>query len=103
MLSRKAPRDFIHVDEFWEADKYWDHYFIGNSVWIYADEYRAELPGDEDYSRIVVHGGKDGGWIYSRPLIQWQKVQKTLQAIQQPVSEMQLAELGFETWQSSYL
>ena len=103
MFTRKSPRDFIHVDEFWEADKYWNHYFIGSSVWIYADEYRAELPGDEDYSRIVIHGGKDGGWIYSRRLRHRQKVQKTLKAIQRPVSEMQLAELGFETWQSSYL
>ena len=103
MFAGKKPRDFIYVDEFWEADEYWSRHFIGGKVWVYADEYRAELPGDEHYSRIVIHGGNDGGWIYSRRLDDKQEVQKTLLAIDRPVSELQLAQLGFKPWQSTYL
>ena len=102
MLASKTPRDFIHVDEFWEADEYWNHYFIGTNVWVYAEEYRAELSGDEDYSRIIIHGGKDEGWIYSSRLKNRDKVNKILKAIKRPVSELQLAELGFQAWQSTY-
>ncbi|CAA0118163.1 Uncharacterised protein [Halioglobus japonicus] len=103
MLSHKTPRDFIHLDEFWEADQHWGRYFVSNNVWVYVDEYRAELPGDEDYSRIIIHGGDDTGWIYSRRLNDRDKVQQTLEAIKRPVSARQLANLGFTPWQTSYV
>ncbi len=46
MLIRKQPRDFVHIDEFWEADAHWPTYYIGNKVWVFADEYHADLSGD---------------------------------------------------------
>ena len=103
MLSRKTPRDFVHVDEFWEADESWSNYFIDGRVWVYADEYRAELTGDEDYSRIVVHAGEDEGWLYSRRLGEKKHVHKILKAIKRPVSEKQLAEMGFTPWKGHYI
>ena len=66
MLARKAPRDFIHVDEFWEADEYWNHYFISSSVWVYADEYRAELPGDEDQDQHNIGDRRSAGRVNDR-------------------------------------
>lgn len=95
MHGRKAPRDFVHVDELWQADEGWASYFIGGRVWVFADEYRAELSGDEDYSRILVQAGDDRSWIYTRPLAKKAEVAKTLDAIERPVSEKQLARIGF--------
>ncbi len=103
MLSIKKPRDFIHVDEFWEADEFWSNYYIQNKVWVYVDEYRAELIGDEDYSRIIVHAGEDEGWLYSRRLSEKKLVHRILKAIKRPVSEEQLAKMGFTPWKTSYI
>ncbi len=103
VLSRKQPRDFVHIDEFWEADASWPHYYVHNHVWIYADEYRAELVGDEDYSRIIINAGNDQGWIYSRRLTERDKVLQVLQQIERPVSELQLQEMGFSRWAESHI
>lgn len=91
------------VDELREADEHWDSYFISNKVWIYADEYRAELTGDEDYSRIIIHSDANEGWLYSRRLEDKQQVQATLAAIEIPVSEQQLQALGFIKWKDAYI
>ena len=98
----KAPRDFIHVDEFWDADSNWHSYFIGNKVWVYYDEYNAELIGDEDYCRIIVHSGNTDGLIYKRRLSDRPAVEKILEKIERPISEQQLVELGFKWWRGSY-
>ena len=91
MYGRKSPRDFVHMDELWEADGRWPSYFIANSVWVYADEYRAELAGDQDYSRILIHAGDDNGWQYRRPLAEKRQVAKVLESIDRPVSQQQLS------------
>lgn len=102
MYGRKSPRDFVHMDELWEADSEWPSYFIADKVWVYADEYRAELTGDEDYSRILVHANSEEGWQFRRPLAQKQSVAAVLDAIDRPVSQQQLARLGFSRWQGDY-
>jgi hypothetical protein len=50
----KSPRDFVHIDELWEADLEWPDYFLADMLWIFADEYRPGLIGDEDYCRIII-------------------------------------------------
>ena len=95
---RKTPRDFVHVDDLWEADDQWSHYFIAQKVWVYVDEYRAELAGDQDYSRIIVHSTSEQGWMYKRPLKDKAIVEHVLNTIKCPVSEEQLADLGFIEW-----
>lgn len=103
VAGRKQPRDFVQVDEFWDADRHWLNYFFQQKIWIYADEYRAELTGDEDYSRIVIHAGDDRGWLFSRPLSRRQIVHDTLCRILTPVSERQLETLGFVRWVGNYI
>ena len=103
MRWRKQPRDFVQIDEFWEADDNWPAYYIDNKVWVYADQYAAEIIGDEDYSRIVIHSGHDKGWLYSRSLEDKHTVQQVLQAIKIPVSEQQLVDIGFIRWKDSYI
>ena len=93
----------MYVDELWEADAAWPHYFIDGRVWVYADEYRAELPGDEDYSRIVIHAGQERGWVYSRRLCERAKVSRVLNTIDRPVSERQLSSMGFKPWTGTWL
>jgi hypothetical protein len=100
---RKQPRDFVHVDEFWPADKGWPHYYFRHQVWVFADEYRAELAGDQSYSRIVIHAGDNSGWLFSRPLAERDQVKRVLSEIQRPVSWRQLAALGFERWQGEFI
>ncbi len=100
---RKQPRDFVHVDALWEADGAWPHYFLEQQVWIFVDEYRAELSGDEDYSRILIHSGEDEGWLFSRPLTEKPEVDATLDKIKLPVSELQLKALGFTAWKGQYI
>ncbi|MFT5578381.1 MAG: hypothetical protein ACI9WS_001135 [Paraglaciecola psychrophila] len=101
--TRKQPRDFVQLDEFWAADKHWPQYFFQQKIWVYADEYRAELDGDEDYSRIVIHGGLDRGWLFTRPLRCKSTVAATLQKIVVPVSQRQLQQLGFVRWHDEYI
>lgn len=93
----------MHVDEFWEADNYWSQYFFQKTIWIYVDEYRAELTGDEDYIRILIHSGENSGWLFSRPLSERKRVYDVLAKITTPVSEKQLQSLGFVTWQDNYI
>jgi hypothetical protein len=105
---RKKPRDFVHVDELWKADACWTDYFFEQKVWVYVDEYRAELIGDEDYSRIIIHSGEDKagqdqGWLFSRPLEQKNIVHEVLKKIRTPVSEQQLEALGFVGWKGDYI
>ena len=95
MLTRKEPRDFVHLDEFWVADDLWKSYFLGQKIWVFVDEYRGGLPGDLDYSRIVIHQGDDKGWLYSRRLEEQREVHGVLEKIIVPVSETQLKALGF--------
>ncbi len=102
-LTRKEPRDFVHFDEFVEADASWESYFFAATVWILVDEYRAELDGDEDYSRILVHAGDDEGWLYSRRLSEKKKVHDTFKKMAVPVSEQQLRTLGFVRWAGEYI
>lgn len=71
MFKRKELRDFPHLDEFW----------------IYGDEYRGGPPGDLDYSRIVIHGGGNKGWLYSRRLDKQTEVKGVLGRIMVPVSK----------------
>lgn len=92
---RKTPRDFVHIDEFWDADEHWPRYFLAQKVWVFVDEYRAELTGDEDYSRICIHADNTHQWQYIRPLSSKQQVHQILSQIKQPVSEDQLQNLGF--------
>lgn len=98
MQGRKNPRDFVYIDEFWTADGRWPHYFTANKVWVFVDEYRAELTGDEDYSRIIIRSGDDKGWLYHRRISEKPQVIKTLDRITLPVSEKQLETLGFTPW-----
>ncbi|MEE4192512.1 MAG: hypothetical protein V2I66_13105 [Halieaceae bacterium] len=100
--GRKSPRDFVQVDELWEADGQWSSYFIRRQVWVFADEYRAELPGDQDYSRILIHAGPDSAWQYRRKLAEKQEVARVLAAIREPVSQQQLSDLGFSPWDGDY-
>lgn len=100
--TRKSPRDFVYVDELWEADARWPNYFSRNRIWVYFDEYRAELTGDKDYSRIIIHTAHDEGWIFIRPLNEKDLVKNTLKQVQRPVSQAQLAALGFTPWQGEY-
>lgn len=97
-LSRKQPRDFVHLDEFWPADDSLPHHYIHHHVWVYMDEYRAELAGDQAYCRIIVNIGQDCGWIYQLPLEHKEKVIEVSAKIHKPVSEMQLENLGFSRW-----
>lgn len=103
MLTRKEPRDFVHIDEFWPADAGWESYFVDHKVWVFVDDYRAEIIGDEDYSRIIIHAGNNTGWIFHRRLKDKANVHDTLSVINIPVSEKQLGNLGFTRWQESYL
>lgn len=98
---RKQPRDFVHVDEFWDADKHWQSYFIAQQLWIYVDEYRAELTGDQDYSRIIVHSAPERGWVFKRQLSEKTIVESVLGEIVVPVSELQLEKLGFVQWRGT--
>lgn len=98
---RKQPRDFVHVDELWDADKHWQSYFIAHKLWVYVDEYRAELTGDQDYSRIIVHSAPERGWVFKRRLSEKALVETVLEKIQRPVSELQLEKLGFKEWSGS--
>lgn len=97
-LTRKAPRDFVFLDELWPADCHWPNVFPGNKVWVFMDEYQATLPGDQDYSRLIISGGEGKGWIYKRRLSDKESVSEMLCEIQLPVSEEQLKQLGFELW-----
>lgn len=101
MLMRKTPRDFVHVDDLWEADDQWSQYFIAQKVWVYVDEYRAELAGDQDYSRIIVHAASEQGWMFKRPLKDKAAVEAVLKKITRPVSQSQLVQLGFTQWQGT--
>lgn len=103
MLTKKGPRDFIHLDELWVADDLWESYFLDKKIWVYVDEYRGGPPGDLDYSRIVIHGGGDKGWLYSRRLEKQLEVHGVLEKIMVPVSESQLKFLGFDPWEGSYI
>ena len=103
MLTTKGPRDFVHLDEFWAADELWEGYFLDKKIWVYVDEYRGGLPGDMDYSRIVIHGGENKGWLYSRRLAEQIEVHAVLDKIRVPVSESQLQSLGFIPWKDSYI
>ncbi len=98
MLTSKKPRDFVLNDELWPADSHWSNYFPGQRVWILMDEYHAQLPGDQNYCRIIVSDGNSYGWIYSRPIVEKQHVETVLQNIELPVSEHQLSKLGFLPW-----
>ena len=93
---RKTPRDFVHIDEMWDADPCWESYFLKTSVWVYVDTFRAELAGDSDYARIVIQGGDDLIWIYSVPLNQSQLLFELLDKIEKPVKQSQLELLGFK-------
>lgn len=93
----------MHVDELWNADVYWPNYFLKKKVWVYADDYRAELTGDQDYSRIIIQAGNNEGWIFHRRLKDKHLVHNTLKQISLPVSEKQLLRLGFDRWQENYL
>ena len=97
-LSRKKPRDFVHMDELVAADEDWPSYFIGRSVWVYADEYRAELPGDRNYCRIIITAGGDQGWYYQRPLQDRDEVLGTLDSLNDPLSVRHLKTLNFTSW-----
>jgi hypothetical protein len=103
VMTRKQPRDFVHVDEFWEADENWSCYFLQNKIWVFVDEYHPGLIGDEDYSRIIIHSGDSSGWLYSRNLKDRQQVHDTLTTIRRPVAEHQLEKLGFIRWHKSYI
>jgi hypothetical protein len=102
-LSRKQPRDFVYLDEFWPADANWSHYYLDDQVWVYLDEYRAELIGDGDYCRIIINAGNDYGWIYKRNRVEKAKVLEVLGRIQRPVSEVQLQEIGFTRWSDGHI
>lgn len=93
---RKTPRDFVQLDEMWDGAPDWESYFLHTSVWVYADTFRAELAGDNDYARIVIHGGDGINWIYSVPLAQSHRLNNVLGEIEKPVKQSQLEILGFE-------
>ena len=103
MLTKKGPRDFVHLDELWVADNLWTNYFLDKKIWVFVDEYRGGLPGDQDYSRIVIHGSENKGWLYSRRLEKQKEVHGVLEKIIVPVSEVQLTALGFEQWEDGYI
>jgi|TARA_R110000772_G_C13306656_1_gene439430 hypothetical protein len=86
------------MDQLVDADNHWNSYFVDQSVWVYADEYRAELPGDRDYCRIIVTAGDSQGWYYERSLSERQQVLETLESLQWPLSEHQLGRLNFRRW-----
>ncbi len=98
LLFRKRPRDLVHLDEFWPADENWPSYYLSSLVWIYFDEYGAELIGDEDYCRIIINSGNDSGWVYRRPIAERYDVLSKLEAVKIPISEDQLFSLGFIRW-----
>jgi len=98
MRLTKKPGDFVLNDELWPADKNWPSFFPNNTVWVFMDEYHATLPGDENYSRIIVSHGNGEGWIFSRPIVQKTTVDSVLQNITIPISQTQLIELGFKPW-----
>ncbi|MEH6558886.1 MAG: hypothetical protein V7459_11365 [Oceanicoccus sp.] len=102
-MPRKKPRDFVYIDELWEADEDWPCYFLENKIWVFVDEYHPGLIGDEDYSRIIIHADDSSGWLYSRSLQEKQKVHQTLITIRRPVAERQLKRLGFIRWHGSYI
>lgn len=99
--TRKSPRDSVFVDEFREADAHWAQYFIGNKVWLFMDEYRAELAGDEDYIRIIVSSSADEGWLFSRRLDEHELVHSIMRSLNSPIAENQLVALGFERFSES--
>lgn len=99
----KSPRDFVHIDELWKADLHWPDYFLADKLWVFVDEYRPGLIGDEDYCRIVIHAGNNWGWLFTRSLTGKGDVDKTLAAITQPVSQVQLQKLGFIPWHNEYI
>jgi hypothetical protein len=103
ILARKQPRDFFYLDEFWSADESWPHYYLGDQVWVYLDEYTGGLIGDEDYCRIIINAGNDCGWMYKRKRIEKPRVFDTLGKIQRPVSEDQLQNIGFVRWSDSHI
>lgn len=103
MASRKRPRDFVFIDDFWDADEAWDEYYLNQSVWVFMDEYHATLAGDEDYCRIIVYSSSDRGWKYSRRLKEREHVHAVSEAIKKPVSEKNLMALGFEPWSGAYI
>lgn len=102
-LTRKQPRDFVHIDEFWPADEDWPHHYLDGQVWIYLDEYRAELTGDQDYCRIIINAGNDYGWIYQRRRKEKNSVLEVLGKIDRPVSEAQLENVGFIRWREGHI
>jgi len=97
-LQRKEPRDFVFVDELRDADENWPEYFFSRKVWVYMDEYRAELIGDEDYARILIYVSATKGWQYSNPLKDRAKTHSVLSSLQSPISIQQLVALGFKPW-----
>jgi hypothetical protein len=99
----KSPRDFVQLDELWMADPHWPDYFLADKLWIFVDEYRPGLIGDEDYCRIVIHAGNNWGWLYTRRLANKADVSKTLSLITQPISQTQLQTLGFVPWHNEYI
>jgi hypothetical protein len=92
----------VHIDEFWEAANDWSGYFIGRNVWVYYDEYNAELIGDEDYCRIIVHISSTKGLILKRRLSARTALDEVVENIERPVSRRQLMGMGFQWWCGSY-
>lgn len=92
---RKTPRDFVQLDELWDAADDWGSYFLNTSVWVYADTFRAELAGDKDHAKIVIQGGDDESWMYSVSLSQSHQLTKVINEIEKPVKQSQLESLGF--------
>ncbi len=92
---RKTPRDFVQLDELWDAADDWGGYFLNASGWVYADTFRAELAGDEDHAKIVIQGGDDESWMYSVSLSQSHQLTKVINEIEKPVKQSQLESLGF--------
>lgn len=102
MMQGKQPRDFVHFDGLVEGDSQWDNYFIGTQHWMFYDEYRAELPGDQDYCRIIVHTRNDQGLVLLRPLREKRQVERVFSEISKPISKCQLLALGFTAWTGGY-
>ncbi len=98
-LTKKQPRDFVHLDELWPAAEDWPAVYPGNKVWVFMDEYWATLAGDVDYRRLIISGGEGNGWIYKRRLENKEEVANTLLKLRTPIKQKQLKELGFKVWQ----
>lgn len=101
-ITRKQPRDFVYIDELWEANSDWPSFFIDQKVWVLYDEYQAQLPGDQDYCRIVIQYDEDCGWILRKPIFEKESIEIAVQSITQPVSQKQLLALGFIRWYGRY-